>query len=129
MLSPSWSCSLYRITIMNADNHFSIGTRLFCFSSHGSITLISMGENSRRLHHDKGLIGENDILIKVSSICLSFHYKFQGKEYAPWWRVYLKGVYTISKVSILHRGDCCRRKLTHKKFLASLFSSISSSSS
>ncbi|XP_033633077.1 uncharacterized protein LOC117294678 [Asterias rubens] len=32
-----------------------------------------------------------------------------GKEYAPWWRVYLKGVYTISKVSILHRGDCCRR--------------------
>ena len=41
MLPSSWSCSSYRITIMNA---YKIGTRLFCSSSLGLVTLISAGQ-------------------------------------------------------------------------------------
>ena len=43
MLSPSWSCTSYRITIIDAYNHFAIRNRLFCSSSLGLVTLISMG--------------------------------------------------------------------------------------
>ena len=46
MLPPCWSCSSYRQTIMNAIIIIlQIGTRLFCSSSLGMVTLISMGEN------------------------------------------------------------------------------------
>ncbi|XP_071784726.1 uncharacterized protein [Asterias amurensis] len=38
--------------------------------------------------------------------------KEHGKENAPWWRVDLEDVYTISKVTILNRGDCCNNRLT-----------------
>ena len=50
MLTPSWSCSLYRITIMNATNHFANRnqTTLFFQPRFGYIYI--NGENSRWLH-------------------------------------------------------------------------------
>ena len=56
MLSPSWSCSLYQLTIMNANNHFATRnqTILFFQPRFGYIDII--GKKSRWLHHDKGLL-------------------------------------------------------------------------
>ena len=45
MLPPSWSCPSYRITIMHANNHLTIRNQtIFCSSSLGLVTLISMVE-------------------------------------------------------------------------------------
>ena len=54
MLPPSWSCSSYQVTIMNANNHFANRnqTVLFFQPRFGNIDI--NGRNSRWLHHDKG---------------------------------------------------------------------------
>ncbi|KAL0189952.1 hypothetical protein M9458_017051, partial [Cirrhinus mrigala] len=32
-------------------------------------------------------------------------------EFNPWWRVDLENVYSISKVAITNREDCCKERL------------------
>ena len=56
MLPPSCSCTSYHITIMNANIHFANRnqTILFFQPRFGNIDI--NGRNSRRLHHDKGLL-------------------------------------------------------------------------
>ncbi|XP_071785299.1 uncharacterized protein [Asterias amurensis] len=57
---------------------------------------------------DKAVDGSHqDNLIKKNLSC-----SHTGKENAPWWRVDLEDAYTISKVTILNRGDCCNNRLT-----------------
>ena len=57
--SLHWSCSLYRITIMNADNHFANRnpTILFFQPRFGNIDI--NGRKSRWLQHGKGLYTES----------------------------------------------------------------------
>nr|XP_055075179.1 uncharacterized protein LOC129454650 isoform X1 [Misgurnus anguillicaudatus]XP_055075180.1 uncharacterized protein LOC129454650 isoform X1 [Misgurnus anguillicaudatus] len=32
-------------------------------------------------------------------------------EYNPWWRVDLKSIYSINRVTIINRGDCCEERI------------------
>ncbi|XP_071785213.1 uncharacterized protein [Asterias amurensis] len=60
-----------------------------------------------KLTSDKAVDGSQDSLLNTNFKC-----SHTGKENAPWWRVDLEDAYTISKVTILNRGDCCNGRLT-----------------
>ena len=56
MLPPSWSCSSYRITIANANNHFANRNQTILFFQPRCDNIDINRRNSRWLHDDKGLI-------------------------------------------------------------------------
>ncbi|XP_035684615.1 uncharacterized protein LOC118421436 [Branchiostoma floridae] len=41
----------------------------------------------------------------------SYQCNHTSRQYQPWWKVDLAGVYTVNRVSILNRGDCCGDRL------------------
>ena len=55
MLTPFWSCFLYRMTIMNAKNHFANRNQTILFFQPRFDNIDINSRNSRWLHIDKGL--------------------------------------------------------------------------
>ncbi|CAH1226389.1 MUC4 [Branchiostoma lanceolatum] len=41
----------------------------------------------------------------------NFECTYTSTEYQPWWKVDLAGTYTVTRVNVLNRGDCCEARL------------------
>ncbi|KAL0189940.1 hypothetical protein M9458_017039, partial [Cirrhinus mrigala] len=54
---------------------------------------------------EKAVDGNRDTNYRKGSCTLT------KTEFNPWWRVDLGNVYSISKVAITNRGDCCKERL------------------
>ena len=73
MLPPTWSCSSYQITVMNANNLFANRNQTILFFQPRFGNIDTNGKVSAWLHHDKGLFCSHIEWIQIMCIASRKH--------------------------------------------------------